>query len=84
MEPALIKTMIEVWGPISLIIVGGWFALKWLAQRDDERNKTMTAMIEKMTDVVANNTRALDRFSTIEGDIIERLKGKAPSRANAR
>ena len=80
LTPTLLDKMIGLWGPFALVAVGGWFALKWLARRDDERNSKLVSIIETFTSVVANNTAAMqaaaqssDRmtseFKSLEGQV---------------
>lgn len=76
----IFEKMLGLWGPFALIAVGGWYALTWLAKRDDERNAKLVNIIETFTTVVANNTTAMhaaaassDRmtaeFKSLEGQV---------------
>jgi hypothetical protein len=59
LTPTVLDKLLGLWGPFALMAVGGWYALKWLAKRDDERNAKMLTIIETFTSVVANNTAAM-------------------------
>ena len=84
LTPAILEKLLGEWGPFALIAVGGWFALKWLAKRDDDRNAKLVSIIETFTTVVANNTTAMqsaaassDRmtaeFKNLEGQVASLL-----------
>jgi hypothetical protein len=59
MDPIIFQTVITQWGPFGLLAVGGWFALKWLARRDDERNAMLFQSMRDTHEVVSNNTLAM-------------------------
>jgi hypothetical protein len=83
MEPTLVQSIFTIWGPFGLVAVGGWYALKWLAQRDDSRNTKLVQLVEHVSNVVANNTQAVEnmgRKSDILTGELSRLERSIESR----
>lgn len=92
LTPAVIDKLVGLWGPFALMALGGWYALKWLAKRDDERNAKMLTIIETFTSVVANNTAAMqaaaassermtNEFKNLEGRVEVLIsQGRQPAR----
>ncbi len=69
-EVTAIQHAVELWGPVgalvAAVLVGGWMALKWLANRDDARNAKTYELIDRVATIaegfkttVANNTAAM-------------------------
>jgi hypothetical protein len=86
MEPAITvtKTAFELWGPVGglvlLVMLAGWMALRWLADRDDSRNTKVMEVIERVATIagrfnttVANNTAAMHEMKDASERMVTEL-----------
>jgi hypothetical protein len=62
MDPTLVQNVLATLGLPGAIIVGGWYALKWLADRDDSRNTQLMQIVKEVTNAVTNNTQAMENM----------------------
>lgn len=81
MEPVSVaQHAFELWGPVGglvvMVMIGGFMALKWLANRDDARNVKMLELAERVATAaescktaLINNTAAMQNLTNSHDEL---------------